>query len=75
MWSLHALSIRRLTFSGFHDVISQKIQLFITTAVRISNPARLISEDEISCAEGKITYTTFSALGPTVGTVDKGLRV
>jgi hypothetical protein len=30
---------RRLTFNGLHDVISQKIVIFITTAVRTSNPA------------------------------------
>jgi hypothetical protein len=29
----------RLTFTGLHGVISQKIVLFITTAVRTSNPA------------------------------------
>jgi hypothetical protein len=28
-----------LTFNGPHGVISQKIELFITTAVRSSNPA------------------------------------
>jgi hypothetical protein len=31
---------RRLTFNGLHGVISQKIVLFITTAVRTSNPAQ-----------------------------------
>jgi hypothetical protein len=30
---------RRLTFNGLHGVISQKIVLFITTAVRTSDPA------------------------------------
>jgi hypothetical protein len=29
---------RRFTFNGLHGVISQKIVLFITTAVRTSNP-------------------------------------
>jgi hypothetical protein len=29
---------RRLIFNGLHSVISQKIVLFITTVVRISNP-------------------------------------
>jgi hypothetical protein len=29
---------RRFTFSGLHGVISQKIELFITIAVRTSNP-------------------------------------
>jgi hypothetical protein len=33
---------RRLTFNGLHGVISQKIELFITTAVRTSNPAELL---------------------------------
>jgi hypothetical protein len=31
-------SKRRLTYSRLHDVISQKTVLFITTAVRTSNP-------------------------------------
>jgi hypothetical protein len=30
----------RLTFNGLHGVISQKIKLFITTAVRTSNPMK-----------------------------------
>jgi hypothetical protein len=30
---------RRLTFNGLHSVISQKIVLFMTTAVRTSNPS------------------------------------
>jgi hypothetical protein len=30
-----------LTFNGLHEVISQKIQLFITAAVRTSNPILL----------------------------------
>jgi hypothetical protein len=29
---------RRLTFNGLHGVISQKVVLFITIAVRTSNP-------------------------------------
>jgi hypothetical protein len=33
---------RRLTFNGLHGVISQKIVLFITTAVRTSNPTKSI---------------------------------
>jgi hypothetical protein len=32
------LECNRLTFSGLQDVISQKIILFITTAVRTPNP-------------------------------------
>jgi hypothetical protein len=31
---------RRLTFNGLHGVISQKIEAFITTALRISNPTK-----------------------------------
>jgi hypothetical protein len=31
---------RRLTFNGLSGVISQKIELFITTAVRNSDPTR-----------------------------------
>jgi hypothetical protein len=35
-----------LTFSGLHCVISQKIELFITTAVIISNPIRNYKEND-----------------------------
>jgi hypothetical protein len=31
----------RLTFNGLHGIISQKIVLFITTAVRTANPTKL----------------------------------
>jgi hypothetical protein len=34
----HVPPKRRLTFNGLHGVISHKIELFITTAVRTSNP-------------------------------------
>jgi hypothetical protein len=34
----HVSPKRRLTFTGLHGVISQKIELFLTTAVRISGP-------------------------------------
>jgi hypothetical protein len=32
---------RRLTFTGLHGAISQKIELFITTAVRTTDPTQL----------------------------------
>jgi hypothetical protein len=37
MW-WHVTPRRRLTFNGLHGVISQKIELFITTGVRTSSP-------------------------------------
>jgi hypothetical protein len=37
-WTQHVLPKRGLTFNGLYNVISQKIGLFITTTVRISNP-------------------------------------
>jgi hypothetical protein len=37
IWRRYVPPNRRLTFNGLHDVISQKIVLFITTAVRTSN--------------------------------------
>jgi hypothetical protein len=37
-WRRYVSPKRRLTLNGLHDVISQKIALFITTAVRIPNP-------------------------------------
>jgi hypothetical protein len=36
----HFPSKHHLTFNGLYGVISQKIELFITTAVRTSNPAQ-----------------------------------
>jgi hypothetical protein len=37
-WGRYVLPKRRLTFNGLHGVIFQKIESFITTAVRTSNP-------------------------------------
>jgi hypothetical protein len=37
-WRRHVPPKRRLTFNGLHSVISQKVELFITTAVRTSDP-------------------------------------
>jgi hypothetical protein len=37
---------RRLVFNGVHGIIFQKIELFITTAVRTSNPTRRINFDD-----------------------------
>jgi hypothetical protein len=34
---------RLLTFNGLHGIISQKIQVFITTAVRASDPVTITS--------------------------------
>jgi hypothetical protein len=39
----YVLPKRRLTLNGLHGVISQKIILFITTAVKTSNPTLFIS--------------------------------
>jgi hypothetical protein len=39
-WRRFVIPIHRLAFNGLHGVISQKTELFITTAVRTSNPAR-----------------------------------
>jgi hypothetical protein len=37
-WKRHVPQKRRLTFNGLHGVISQKIEGFITAAVRTANP-------------------------------------
>jgi hypothetical protein len=37
-WRRHAGPKRRLTFNGIHDVIYQKIKVFVTTAVITSIP-------------------------------------
>jgi hypothetical protein len=39
----HIPAFSRLNFSGLHGVISQKIGLFITTAVRISNSIQIMN--------------------------------
>jgi hypothetical protein len=39
-WRRYVSTKRRLTFNGLHDVVSQKIELFITTGVRTSNPTQ-----------------------------------
>jgi hypothetical protein len=41
-WRLHVLSKRLLTLNQLQGVISQKIEHFVTTAVRISNPTLLL---------------------------------
>jgi NhaP-type Na+/H+ or K+/H+ antiporter len=45
-----------LTLSGLHGVISQKTVLFITTAVRTSNP---VSVQTISNIAGAIFFVSF----------------
>jgi hypothetical protein len=40
-WRRHVPPKRRLSSNGLHGVISQKIELFITNAVRTSNPTCL----------------------------------
>jgi hypothetical protein len=37
-WRRYVPPKRRLTLNGLHNVISQKLLLFITTAVKTSNP-------------------------------------
>jgi hypothetical protein len=41
-WRRHIPQKRRLTFNGLHGFISLKTELFITTAVRTSNPTRIV---------------------------------
>jgi hypothetical protein len=40
-WRRHVPPKHRLTFNGLHGVISQKIELFIITAMKTSNPTYL----------------------------------
>jgi hypothetical protein len=40
-WRRYVPQKRRLTFNGLHGVIAQKTVLFITTAVRTSNPTKI----------------------------------
>jgi hypothetical protein len=39
----------KLTLNGLHDVISQKLILFITTALKTSNPMKKGLFDPVSC--------------------------
>jgi hypothetical protein len=48
-WRRHVPQKRRLTFSGLHCIITEKIKLFIATAVRTSNRER----PELPCIMGK----------------------
>jgi hypothetical protein len=41
-WRRHVPPKRQLTLNGQHGVISQKVVLFITTAVRTSNPTQFM---------------------------------
>jgi hypothetical protein len=40
-WRRYVLPRRLLTFNGLHCVMSQKVKLFTSTAVRISNPTSM----------------------------------
>jgi hypothetical protein len=40
-WRRHIPPKCRLTFNGLYGIISQKLELFITTAVRTSNPRQI----------------------------------
>jgi hypothetical protein len=70
-WRWHVPPKRRLTFNGLHGVISQKIELFITTAVRISKPTECscfriifaINEHRLTCpSDGKTAFPVRSEL-------------
>jgi hypothetical protein len=62
-------SKHQLTFNGLHGVISQKIVLFITTAVRTSNPTRnkklVLNEDGVRWAPA------FEDVSPGASTVGR----
>jgi hypothetical protein len=51
-WRRHVAPKRRLTLNGLRDVISQKMVLFITTAVRTSNPIEQLLEAVFSVGSG-----------------------
>jgi hypothetical protein len=48
-WRRYVTPKRRLTLNGLHSVISQKIVLFTTTAVRTSNPSKLFKSTVKEC--------------------------
>jgi hypothetical protein len=61
--------LRRLTINRLHGVISQKIRLFITTAVGTSNPSATDHERELS--EDKVMVNEFKHYAvKTYGGVD-----
>jgi hypothetical protein len=79
-WRRYVPPKRQLTFNGLHGVISQKTVLFITTAVRTSNPTFGIvglrfevGTFRIRC---RITNHNFTTLGvpfpPLTGFCDSG---
>jgi hypothetical protein len=63
-WRRYVRTKRRLTFNGLHGVISQKIVLFITTAVRTSNPTNVYSS--AGSLQSDILYSHWNELHTSV---------
>jgi hypothetical protein len=55
-WSLYVPPKSRLTFNRLHGVISQKIELCLSTAVRISNPTWYFSSCVIIEIVNKVDF-------------------
>jgi hypothetical protein len=75
-WRRYVPPKRRLTLNGLHGVISEKIVLFITTAVRTSNPTKILCFINVSVYTIRgtdipyvFTFTTcFDLMWPSSGT-------
>jgi hypothetical protein len=61
-WRLHAPPKRRLDLDELHSVISQKIEIFIGTSMRTSNPATC---DSFTSSSKSVYCTTQSAKNAT----------
>jgi hypothetical protein len=61
-WRRYIPPKRRLTLNGLHGVISQKMVLFITTAVRTSNLLRLIINNSDFFVEIRLPLRSTNAI-------------
>jgi hypothetical protein len=59
-WMWYVPPTHRLTFSKLHGIMTQKTELFITTAMRIANRTSLYIVSTLSLAWNKLIYATSS---------------
>jgi hypothetical protein len=67
LWGRHVSPKRRLTFNGQHGVISQMTELFITAAVRTSNPGcdlPYMGSFDAVCANDKLQESLSNETAP-----------
>jgi hypothetical protein len=61
-WRRYVPPKRRLNFNGLHGVISQNIVVLITTAVRTSNPSRVLFKCLQFYKQNVLRHKTFQVL-------------